>query len=108
MPDIENKKLYRYDDIVFYEGDIRVLLSEYNITKRTDCGVWISQFGSKPQFVLLQWSNGCKPKKCFAYPTKELARESFIARKERQIQILKCQLYRAQKSLEIIKEKKDA
>lgn len=62
-----------------------LVLHEYPIIKTTDKGVWIDIFGVK-RFIL----NGTRKK--YATPTKEMAYESFLARKERQKSLLKHQL----------------
>ena len=46
-------------------------------------------------------------RKRFAYPTKEQAKESFAARKRRQIVILKFQLRNAEFALEYILNRQD-
>lgn len=67
---------------------------EFRVVKRTKQGAWISQgFWGEPKFVRLT------ARKKWACETKEAALESFIARKNRQIRILKAQLERAQDNL---------
>lgn len=97
MPDA--KKLYRYEEFDHGEGygpNVRVRLSAFNVIKRTPKGCWISiPFGWKPRWVSLE------AKKRFAYPTKEEALKSFIARKRRQVSILSYQKERAEIALQI-------
>jgi len=83
--------LYRYADVATGDG-VRVYLRTYSITKETAKGVWIDEYGQK-RFVL----SGTR--KCFAHPTVEEARTSFIARKTKQIKILTSQLQRANDAL---------
>lgn len=89
-------KLYRYEEKVGTPGietfdgfisipDVRVLLQKHKTTKITPKGVWIDYFGVK-KFVLLT------AHKQFACKTKQEALTSFIARKTRQLRILKAQV----------------
>ncbi len=80
---------------------LRVRLQKYSIVKRTPKGFWISYFsGGKDRFVL----DGAR--KQFAHQSIEKAQESFIARKKRQIYILKHQLEVAEESLRLAEQKK--
>jgi len=82
---------YRYDGY----GNLKAL--EYKVVKETQCGYWIvpcKYAYDKPKFVLKV------ARKRYAYPTKELALESYIKRKKHQIAILESQLYLARASLE--------
>ena len=74
--------LYRYADT-----DGVVCLQTHYITKRTAKGCWVGhlQYGEK-HFIL---DSGVKR---YAYPTKEEAKTSFLARKRRQLAILKHQV----------------
>jgi hypothetical protein len=68
----------------YYEGDKPTIsLREFKVLSRTEKGAWITDLwdhdGTYKRFVL----DG-KGKR-FAYPTKELARESYIIRKAREI-----------------------
>lgn len=103
--------LYRYvethyaaasDDFEYVSGSgsTEVTLRTYRVIRRTPCGVWIEEdfgdfhlLGSGPRFVNLT------ARKRFACPTKAEARESFKARKRRQIKILKAQIARAERAL---------
>lgn len=88
-------RLYRYEEKVCASGvetfdelfsapDVWVLLQEHKVTGTTPKGVWIDYFGIK-KFVLLT------AHKQFACETKQEALTSFIARKTRQLRILKAQ-----------------
>lgn len=103
------EKVYRYEGIKYSWGvdpydnplpgyRLEVVLKEYSILKRTPKGFWIGYAfggGGKFKFIL------ANAKKKYAHKTKEAAAESFIARKERQIAILKDQLKCAERELEI-------
>jgi len=115
----ENKYLYRYESYrnvscdeydTVYRGSMKMKLYTYNIIKETKCGCWIftgyhlvnrileSKDVSKEyqKFVNLT----CNKK--FACRTIEDAKESFIARKKRQIRILTSQLDDAKEALNLI------
>jgi hypothetical protein len=81
--------MYRYRDNSnprFYPP----LLEEFVVVKQTPCGSWIQPYNAcpwmRPKFVL---DSG---KKRFAYPTKELAIDSYIIRKNKQIGIIQARL----------------
>jgi hypothetical protein len=89
--------LYRYQEQSYSNGvdqfddslpsyQLKVNLHKYQIIKETPKGVWIKRNYIKDKFILLT------AKKKFACRTKEEALESFIARKNRQIEILSGQL----------------
>jgi hypothetical protein len=69
-------------------------LREYEVIRTTPKGVWIEYYGSE-KFVKLN------ARKRFACPTKEEALASFVARKEKQIRILKAQLRNAAEALRL-------
>jgi hypothetical protein len=98
---------YRYDDIVYSNGfdewgdsiisdymRVEVDLKRFPVTKRTPKGVWLDY----TRFVLNS------SRKRYACPTIEEARESYIARKNAQIRILKAQLNRAESGLQIMEK----
>lgn len=98
---------YRYDDVSSSGGCVdeygewvrgisytTVVLTTYPVIKKTPKGAWLSN----GKFVL----DGSG--KRGAHATKELALESFVARKKRQRRILKAQLSRIKTAL-IIAEK---
>lgn len=94
--------------MLFFEGNVEVVLLKYSVTKETSCGWWIG--GN--DWLKYKASDFCaySPKKWisktarkrFAYPTKEEALVNFKARKQRQIGIVEDQLERAKEALVII------
>jgi hypothetical protein len=111
---------YRYNDDSFdYEDNIRIILNSYEVLSETKCGVWI-RFPERDRYLYspMKYIQGKKfiltkiysypvykcPNKCFAWPTKELALISYIARKEKQIAILENQLENAKEFLAKAKE----
>jgi len=74
-----------YGDPLPYKGRRDICCNAYPIIKRAPKGAWISIMGEK-KFVNLT------ARKQFACETKQLALDSFIARKKRQIIILNSQL----------------
>lgn len=102
-------KYYRYQQHHETEFSIALHLNEYDVVKTTPKGVWINltdEFDDVAQqkFVL----NNANKK--WACPTPELALESFIARKNRQIKILRAQVDTATEALNValrIKEKNE-
>jgi len=95
----EVEALYRYCDHLTLDG-VQVGLETYYVVKRTLKGYWIGHivgdfyhFGEKKR-----WVSDYSVKR-FAYPTKEEAATSFIARKRRQIGILRHQLNGAEDAL---------
>lgn len=75
-------------------GILKVELYKYGVIKRTPKGAWINSCPKK--FVLLT------ARKKFACNTVDEAKESFIARKNRQKKILTAQLKQCEKALELI------
>lgn len=73
-------------------GYAQLYAYEYPILKVTRCGKWIRAEGER-KFVL------DTSRKRFAHETLELALESFRARRERQISILKARLAAAEQEL---------
>lgn len=102
---------YRFDDVAYaapfdetgsLPGTIEVELRMYKLIRRTPKGAWIAQvfahvdggtFTGSERFVL----DGAK--KRFACPTIEAAKQSFIARKQRQIDIYQARIHRANVAL---------
>lgn len=95
---------YRYEDVAYSSypnemGDchgpatIAVELREHRVVRRTPKGVWLDL--GLPRFVLVG------ARKQFAWPTREEALTSFVARKRRQIRIHEAQASRARRALEI-------
>ena len=77
---------------------VEVVYDRYKIIKRTAKGAWIDNYGER-KFVLLT------ARKKFACETIELAQQSFIARKTRQIEILAAKIDRAEQAIELTKRK---
>jgi len=90
-PERRVEKYYRYQDQSVSVGSeefgfhsaVRVELYEYEVLKHTEHGVWILYYGNPNarKFVL------STARKKFAHPTIEAAKESFVARKTKQIKI---------------------
>jgi hypothetical protein len=111
---------YRYDDPILYDeysSSNELYLREYEVIKKTDCGVWIlfadrNKWDSKnnkyqlgKKFILERslWYK-TTTKKRFAWPTKAEALISYIHRKEYQINILEYKLENAKEFLAKAKE----
>lgn len=86
-------ELYRYNN--HYNV---VVLESYPVVKTTPCGYWIRDYSrdKNKRFVL------ASGRKRFAYETKELAKESFIIRKNRQLQYFKAGIENVKLALEAI------
>lgn len=82
---------YRYEESR-YESGHKVWLRGYPVLRATPKGVWLAIGFGERKFVLLD------ARKRWACPTEGEARESFIARKRRQIRILAGQLDRARQA----------
>ena len=78
---------YRFND-----EDMDSWISKHAVIERTPCGVWLDYHGQR-KFVL----SGAR--KRFACPTIEEAKESFIARKTRQLAILRARVLRVESLL---------
>ncbi len=100
---------YRYEDQT-YAGILRVELRAFVVLKHTKHGVWLAlTFGdyfttgdfinSEKRFVLN------RSVKRFACPTVELAKISFITRKERQTSIYERRAKSAREAIHIINHK---
>lgn len=104
---------YRYEERIFGSMDEfnqkinvesgRLILHHFSVIKETPCGVWIKLYsdninGICKKFILTN------ARKKYACPTIEEARESFMARKQRQIIIYKQKLERARIALSLMKE----
>lgn len=91
---------YRYENHWYSEDrGTEIYLHEWTVDKHTPKGVWISRYGQK-KFVLND------ARKRYAYPTIELAKKSFIARKQHQIGHLRTQLDHAERALKLMQEGK--
>ncbi len=94
---------YRFEDVVYapmlseYDewvgpGRLVVVLRRYRVVKVTPCGVWLD-IG---RFVKTA------ARKRFACPTEAEARESFLARKQRQLSILQAQASRVERAIAMV------
>lgn len=72
---------YRYS-VASNEDFMNVFCDNLKVEKRTECGVWVTVDGEK-KFIL----DGAR--KRYAYPTRELAYESFLIRRNKYLRILK-------------------
>lgn len=84
--------LYRYVNRL----DV-VMLDQHRVIRRTKCGTWIDVWG-KQKFVM----DGTR--KRFAYPTEPEAKTSFLARKRRQLVLLRSQIEDVEASVLALKE----
>ena len=80
--------LYRYDCDTG-NRDV-LLLKEYQVVRRTPCGVWIQIAPGYPKPKLKFVLNDSR--KRWAHETLDGAKESFLARKNRQLNILRNQI----------------
>lgn len=90
------------------EGTMMISMIKYQVVRRTKAGAWIREaansdlgqviqiFGAKERFVL------DNARRRLAYPTKELAIDSFVHRKRKQIQHLSAQLWDAKQALKAV------
>ena len=74
---------YRYEDSSSHQSSVH--LRRPRVIRETPKGVWLDDYGVE-RFVLKN------ARKRWAYPTIELARESFLIRKRKQIGWLRAQL----------------
>lgn len=81
--------MYRYSD----RGGV-LRCESFNVIRHTPCGVVVNDWGNE-RFVRND------SRKRFAHETKEAALASYIARKNRQIRILSCQLEAAKNGLRV-------
>lgn len=90
---------YRYEVSNFYDGSFSVNLYTFSAKKHTHKGVWLQMpYGQKDKFVL----NNAR--KRWAYPTKELAWESFQIRATRRTEHLNNQLNFALRVYDAVKD----
>jgi hypothetical protein len=104
MPSWPLGGLCRYDSTMYREeygtrDNVRIGLTWYRIVRKTPKGAWIDVWGQQ-KFVL------DNARKRYAYPTEELARDSFIERKEWQIIHATRQRKHAELALAAMKEPK--
>lgn len=76
---------YKYEATGETNGKVNFFMYKYRVVRKTLKGVFIDVYGEN-KFILND------AKKRYAYPTEDLARISFVRRKERQISILTNQL----------------
>lgn len=81
----------RWVDMLYEDGEVRLIAIPYTVRKVTPCGVRLGD----NRFVLNE------SRKRFACKTSEEALDSFVIRKKRQCAILRGQLQRAERALEI-------
>jgi hypothetical protein len=113
---------YRFDDHKQMGSFdmVYVKIAEYHfyLVKETPCGYWItdrwytiSDFNMDEKNINYNYCHWVSKtaRKRFAYPDRNQALESFVARKKRQIKILKTNLEFAEVALEkaLTKQKKD-
>jgi len=86
------REYFRWEDRATTSG-VRIYLLKFPVLRQTPKGVWLDLgFGLK-RFVLTE------AKRQYACPTLEAARESFRARKRRQIKIYETRLQQARAAL---------
>lgn len=77
-----------------WAGRSVVELMEIPVIKRTPCGAWVGYCESDKKFVNLNWN------KRYALPTIEEARNSYRARKKREIALMEGRAMLARRALE--------
>ena len=102
--DFREADWYPFDDDPPRTSHAAVRLEKFAVLKHTPKGVWLVRkigdfIGSDKRFVLKAAN------KRFACPTIEEAKESFFARKNRQIRILKKQIEHAQSAISLVEHK---
>lgn len=83
-----------YGDPLPGVGRIVVELMEIPVIKRTPCGAWVGYCESDKKFINLNWN------KRYALPTIEEARDSYRARKKREISLMEARASLARRALE--------
>jgi len=97
---------FRYDEVLIGEGytdqcgeyvrtgsRVKLQLHEYRVLKETPRGVRIDDYSDGGRFISRDWH------KQWACPTVEEARQSYIARKRRQVRILEARLATAREAM---------
>lgn len=77
-------------------GYLNVYIHEYNVIRETPCGGWIIVRGGDKKFVNLQ------AVKQYASKTPEIAKTCFLARKKRQLKILRAQIGLVEEAIELL------
>lgn len=76
-----------------HSSETRVQCEHLPVRKVTPCGVWLGAVGKTGWFVLRS------ARKRYACPTKAEAWESFVARKKRQLRVLRAQAEHVEEAL---------
>lgn len=94
----EDRRVSNYDpwEDRSYGSDLHIYVHRFEVVKTTPKGVQLWVWGRK-RFVLRD------ARRRYACPTLDEARESFIARKERQIGIYEARAANAQEALDYVK-----
>ncbi|GAF74252.1 unnamed protein product [marine sediment metagenome] len=97
-------KFYRYEDVNYFEGLVRIHKRVLHLVRETPKGYWISanpnykeNTYSKLYRYRKRWISKTSRKR-YAYPTQEEAMVSFVARKRRQVGIYQERLEQAEKA----------
>lgn len=93
--------LYRYETSGSHTSRVSLFCDHFQTIKETPKGWWIEYWGDKGQTRKWVAKTG---KKRFAYPTKELALESFVARKQHMIAKLEYSLGMTKTALMLAKQ----
>jgi hypothetical protein len=85
-----------FDDsyVAAYDASVQLYVVPHRVVRHTPKGVWLEAYG-REKFVLRE------ARKKWAHPTKKGAMVSFRKRKARQVVILRAQLQRAERALEV-------
>lgn len=89
-----NRLYYRYYDRNYSDGGI-ISVTEYSVIRETEKSVWLNVYGEEK--ILRK-----NARRSFAYPTKELALNSYRRRKECQVKRLTEQLRHAKECEQIV------
>ena len=108
-----SRKFYRYEDFLtnwdYYHNraHVKIILVTLYLIKETPKGYWISMdVNHKDTKNYISWSKkkwvSKTSQKRYAYPTKEEAKQGFIARKNRQVTILSRRLEQAKQAVRAV------
>lgn len=92
LPDLT---FYRYHDS-YYMGE-RITCYKFKAIRETPCGYWIMDDRRE------RWISKTSMRR-FCYPTKEEAWVNFVARKKRQLKLLKSRISDVEHTLDIVKK----
>lgn len=102
-------RFYRYEEILYYGDGCKLIIRTFDLIEETPCGYWIGK-NIDDEFLLYhekkRWVSKTSRKR-FAYPTKKEALDNFIARKHRQIAILKARIREAKMALTVANDVKE-